>query len=166
MLFIHEHDPQFLHRDLTAKNVLMNKDGCVMNISDRPWSDKFRPSSVLHLTTKAPRCIRYMLPECLVDGPHFTDKRDVFSFGVVALQVSAQEPPSSGLRGIGVQKEVERWAADLANYLPDHTMQPLFLQCLQDNSAQQLKCTGMILNLLASSSPNYTEAAAVSCAVP
>ena len=74
MLFIHEHDPQFLHRDLTAKNVLMNKDGCVMNISDRPWSDKFRPSSVLHLTTKAPRCIRYMLPECLVDGPHFTDK--------------------------------------------------------------------------------------------
>ena len=44
---------------------------------------KFCPSSNLYLTTKAPGCIAYMPPECLVDHPHFTEKGDVFSFGVV-----------------------------------------------------------------------------------
>ena len=96
LMYLHHHDPQILHRDLTAKNVLMNKDGSVVKISDLGQA-KFRPSSVLYLTTKAPGCIAYMPLECLVDRPHFTDKGDVFSFGVVALQVSTQEPPSVGL---------------------------------------------------------------------
>ena len=103
LMFLHHHDPQILHRDLTAKNVLMNEDGSVVKISDLGQA-KFRPSSVIYLTTKAPGCIPYMPPECLVDRPHFTDKGDVFSLGVVVLQVSTQEPPSVGLGGIGTQK--------------------------------------------------------------
>ena len=158
IMFLHEHDPQILHRDLTAKNVLMNKDGSVVKISDLGQA-KFRPSSVLYLTTKAPGCIAYMPPECLVDRPHFTDKGDVFSFGVVALQVSTQEPPSCGLGGIGVQKEVERRAADLSRLPATHPMQPLILQCLQDDPAQRPRCREMIRSSLASSVPEPAAAA-------
>ena len=62
LLFLHQHDPQILHRDLTAKNVLMNKDGSTAKISDFGQA-KFRPSSVMYLSTKAPGCLLYMPPD-------------------------------------------------------------------------------------------------------
>ena len=136
LAFLHHHNPQILHRDLTAKNVLMNEEGSIVKISDLGQA-KFRPSSVIYLTSKAPGCVAYMPPECLVHQPHFTDKGDVFSLGVVALQVSSQEPPSAGLRGIGVQKEVERRSADLARLPFDHPMKPPILQCLKDDPAKR-----------------------------
>ena len=160
LLFLHHHDPQILHRDLTAKNVLMNDDGSVVKISDLGQA-KFRPSSILYLTTKAPGCIAYMPPECLVDRPHFTDKGDVFSFGVVALQVSTQEPPSVGLVIREGQPEIERRAADLSRLPATHPMQSLILQCLQDNPVQRPRCKEMIRTLLAYS-VSEPEAAAVS----
>ena len=162
LLFLHEHNPQILHRDLTAKNVLMNEDGSVVKISDLGQA-KFRPSSVTYLTTKAPGCIPYMPPECLVDRPHFTDKGDVFSLGVVALQVSTQEPPSVGLGGIGTQKEVEHRSADLARLPADHPMEPPILQCLQDDPAKQPSCREMICPLLAFSVPEPGAAAVSLC---
>ena len=136
LMFLHHHDPQILHRGLTSKNVLMNEEGNVVKISDLGQA-KFHPSSVMYLTTKAPGCIPYMPPECLVDRPHFTDKGDVFSLGVVALQVCTQEPPSVGFRIREGQKEVERRLADLARLPADHPLKPPILQCLQDNPAKR-----------------------------
>ena len=152
LMFLHHHDPQILHRDLTAKNVLMNEDGSVVKISDLGQA-KFRPSSVMYLTTKAPGCIAYMPPECLVDRPHFTDKGDVFSLGVVALQVSTQEPPSVGFVIREGQKEVERRSADLAKLPTDHPLEPTILQCLHDDPAERPSCREMIRPLLALSVP-------------
>ena len=146
LAFLHHHNPQILHCDLTAKNVLMNEDGSVVKISDLGQA-KFRPSSVMYLTTKAPGCIPYMPPECLVDRAHFTDKGDVFSLGVVALQVSIQEPPSVGLGAIGTQKEVERRSADLARLPSDHPLKPTVLECLQDNPAKRPSCAEIICHL-------------------
>ena len=163
LLYLHHHDPQILHRDLTANNVLMNEDGSVVKISDLGQA-KFRPSSIMYLTTRAPGCIAYMPPECLVDRPHFTDKGDVFSLGVVALQVCTQEPPTVGLGGIGMQKEVERRSADLARLPADHPMKPTILQCLQDDPAERPSSGEMIRPLLAFSA-SEPRAAAVSLCV-
>ena len=160
LMFLHHHEPQILHRDLTAKNVLMSNEGSVVKISDLGQA-KFRPSSVLYLTTKAPGCVAYMPLECLVDRPHFTDKSDVFSFGVVALQVATQEPPSVGLVIREGQPEIERRAADLSRLPADHPMQPLILQCLQDDPVRRPKCREMIRSLLAYSGLE-TEGAEVS----
>ena len=152
LLFLHEHNPQILHRDLTAKNVLMNEDGSVVKISDLGQA-KFRPSSVMYLTTKAPGCIPYMPPECLVDRPHFTDKGDVFSLGVMALQISTQEPPSVGFVIREGQEEVNRRSADLARLPTDHPLKTPILQCLQDDPAKRPSCREMIHSLLAFSVP-------------
>ena len=140
LLFLHQHDPQILHRDLTAKNVLMNKDGCIAKISDFGQA-KFRPTNVQYLTTRQPGTVLYMPPEALVDKPRFTDKGDMFSLGVLMLQVTTQEPPSCGLVIREGQPEVERRAADLSRLPADHPLRPLILQCLQDNPAKRPSCS-------------------------
>ena len=146
LLFLHQHDPQILHRDLTAKNVLTNKDGSIVKISDFGQA-KFRPSSVIYLSTKAPGCLLYMPPECLVDTDQktgaksrFTDKGDVFSLGVLLLQITTQEPPSVGFMLREGQPEVERRAADLAALPFDHPLRPVILQCLLDDPAERPSC--------------------------
>ena len=154
LLFLHHHDPQILHRDLTAKNVLMNKEGTVAKISDFGQA-KFRPSSVMYLSTMAPGCLLYMPPECLVQTDknsgakaHFTDKGDIFSLGVLMLQVSTQDPPSCGLVIREGQPEAERRAADLSSLPADHPLRPLILYCLQDDPAKRPSCREVLQYLL------------------
>ena len=132
LLFLHQQDPQILHRDVTALNILLNEDGSTAKISDLGQA-KFRPSNVQYLSTRAPGCVVYMPPECLKEEPQFTDRSDTFSFGTVMLQVSSQEPPSCGLMGIGTKPEWERRAGDLAKVPDDHPLKPLIVRCLEDN---------------------------------
>ena len=154
LLFLHQHGPQILHRDLTAKNVLMNKDGSIAKISDFGQA-KFRPSSVMYLSTKAPGCLLYMPPECLVKTdqksgakPRFTDKGDIFSLGVLLLQITTQEPPSVDLVIIKGQPEVERRAADLAALSSNHPLRAIILQCLLDDPAERPSCSEVLHYLL------------------
>ena len=138
--FLHQHDPQILHRDLTAKNVLMSKEGSIAKISDFGQA-KYCPTSVQYLTTRQPGTVLYMPPEALVDKPCFTHKGDVFSLGVLMLEVTTQEPPSCGLMIVKGQPEVERRAADLARLPTSHPLRPLILQCLQDDPAKRPSCS-------------------------
>ena len=154
LLFLHQHDPQILHCDLTAKNVLMNKDGSVAKISDFGQA-KFRPSSIMYLSTKAPGCLPYMPPEYLVETDkkngtksHFTDKGDVFSLGVLILQSATQSPPSVGLAVREGQPEVEFRAADLVKLPDNHPLRPIILRCLQNDPAERPSCLEVLHFLL------------------
>ena len=144
--FLHQHDPQILHRDLTAKNILLSDNGRVVKISDLGQA-KFRPAGVQYLTTKAPGCVLYMPPECLVDNPRFTDKGDIFSFGVVVLQVATQHPPSSGLVNIGAIPEVKRREGDLTRLPDEHPLKPTVFECLKDDPAERPSSHQMCLTL-------------------
>ena len=147
LLFLHQHEPQILHRDLTAKNILLSDSGKVVKISDLGQA-KFRPPDVQYLTTKAPGCVPYMPPECLADRPRFTEKSDIFSFGVVILQVATQQPPSCGLVNIGSKPEVDRREGDLTVLSDAHPLKPVVLKCLKDDAAERPNCHQVNLTLL------------------
>ena len=137
LTFLHQFDPQILHRDLRPANILVNIDCSVVKISDLGQA-KFRFNEAMYLSNRAPGCIPYMPPESLVDQKaKFTSKGDVFSFGVVMLEVGTQDPPTSGFNNIGALPEVERRADDLSKLPDDHQLEPLILQCLRDNPEER-----------------------------
>ena len=137
LAFLHQFDPQILHRDLRTKNILVNIDCTLVKISDLGQA-KFRPSDVNYLTTQAPGCILCMPPEALdEDNPKFTSKGDVFSFGVVMLEVGTQAGPSCGVQKIGSKPEIERRARDLSKLPNDHPLKLIILQCLRDNHKER-----------------------------
>ena len=129
--FLHQHDPQILHRDLNSNNVLMNKAGDIVKISDFGQA-KFRPTSKEFLTTQQPGSVVYMPPEVLVAEARFNSKGDVFSLGVLMLQIATQVAPTCGILHIGTP-EIMRREFELELLSEDHVLKPLILQCLKDD---------------------------------
>ena len=96
LAYLHEQSPPVLHRDLSARNILLNS-GMVAKIADmgmaRIVSHSVRGAATM---TKGPGAIVYMPPEAMESKPEENndkkDKRskydasiDIFSFGVVTI---------------------------------------------------------------------------------
>ena len=84
--------------------------------------------------TTAPGNISYMPPEALVHNPYYSDKLDVFSEGVICLQVMCERPaPRVLMIGIGTVPEIERRKEDLDMIGDHHPMKSIITRCLQDD---------------------------------
>ena len=130
--FLHERNPPVAHRDVTDKNVLIGEDGSV-KVSDLGQS-KLLENGDLYMSTTAPGNVVYMPPEALKSGDsHFSVKVDVFSFGVLMLQIATQCQPTCGLMNIGSVPEWERRRGDLSKLSSEHSLKPLIKLCLKDD---------------------------------
>ena len=133
--YLHTRTPPLVHRDLNAKNILLTEDGTA-KVSDLGMS-KFRPTGLGYLSTKAPGCLPYMPPEALGKDPKYTEKLDIFSFGVLMLQMATGEDPSPALQGIGVVPEVERRKDHIELVPSDHVLKKCMMQCLEDDPSKR-----------------------------
>ena len=129
--FLHERAEPIIHRDLKPENVLVWEDG-IVKIGDFGQS-KLLDQSQSYMKTTQPGTVAYMPPEALKRKSNYTSKVDVFSLGVVMLEVCTQSPPSVPLEGIGTVPEVRRHKSDLAFLRDAHPLKPLIIWCLQDN---------------------------------
>ena len=88
--YLHTREPSVVHRDLTAKNVLLSSS-LVAKISDMGNSRivNMRPSQLATLS-KLPGTQVYMPPEAISEDHRYGPSLDIFSFGHLALFTLSQ----------------------------------------------------------------------------
>ena len=148
LAYLHNHKPAVIHRDLSAKNILLSSER-VAKISDfgnsRIIDIDPASSSEFKSTTHVPGTIIYMPPEACSDHAKFNEKLDIFSFGQLALFTATQVLPCNLLPAnfcdddgeLHARTEVERrqtYIDQLEQQLHrDHDLIKLIKQCLHNS---------------------------------
>ena len=164
------HSKHIIHRDLSGNNVLLIA-GSRAKVTDFGMSMLTHVDATKSRLTHCPGNANYMSPEALIERPTYSETLDVFSSGVVALQIITRKFPNpspsmtchddpkspTGFSVVLVQ-EVERRKDDINLINPKHPMLPVILGCLSDKrqnrpSARQLCCQLVTLK----EAPEYTE---------
>ena len=97
--FLHNHEPQIIHRDLSSNNVMLKGSPIVTKIGDMGVAKMVRADNkkTKSKLTQVPGTEDFMPPEALVtDNPVYSTPVDVFSFGGIALHVFSEEWPAPG----------------------------------------------------------------------
>ena len=146
LAFLHQQAPPLVHRDLNDKNVMFSFEG-VVKIGDFGQS---KLKKDLYLTTGQPGMVTFMPPEALAAGKSkYNESLDIFSVGVLMLEIGTQQEPLVDLHGIGILREVERRESDLKILGEDHPLRPLVLLCLKDNPKERPKASDLQRDVLA-----------------
>ena len=141
----HLHRHEVLHRDLRSNNVLLIGT-CRAKVTDFGMAKLL--GSDPHLTpTYCPGTNGYMSPEALTDPPEYSEKLDVFSCGVLLVQLVTRKFPNPGPRTYTVQvsdprfpkgrvlvevPELDRRREHLDLVPPTHPLLQVALDCIKD----------------------------------
>ncbi|KAJ7946961.1 Receptor-like kinase [Quillaja saponaria] len=110
LAFLHEElVPHIVHRDIKASNILLDKD-FNPKIGDFGLAKLF-PDNITHISTRIAGTTGYLAPEYALGG-QLTMKADVYSFGVLILEIICGRSSSKENWG-GMQKFLLEWAWQL-----------------------------------------------------
>ena len=146
MAYLHQQTPPLVHRDLNDKNVMFSTER-VIKIGDFGQS---KLKKDLYLTTRQPGMVVFMPPEALnANKSKYNESLDIFSVGVLMLEIGTQQEPLENLHGIGVIREVERRERDLKALGEEHPLRQPVLLCLKDNPKERPKASDLQKDVLA-----------------
>ncbi|RLM59065.1 hypothetical protein C2845_PM18G00570 [Panicum miliaceum] len=110
LTYLHEDcHPRIIHRDIKSANILLD-DAFEAKVADFGLA-KLTNDSLTHISTRVMGTFGYMAPEYASSGK-LTDRSDVFSFGVVLLELITGRKPVDASQPLGEESLVE-WARTL-----------------------------------------------------
>ena len=137
LVYLHEvHN--VVHRDLSSSNVLLTKDQKA-KISDFGVARPFHQDMHNEPSTVAPGCQQYMPPEALdlLDGT-FTQKSDIFSFGVLMVEVIGECHPRPSIHHRRVDGDIFQRVSEVERRKHDLRLCEEKLQDAQSQFAQDM----------------------------
>ena len=135
--YLHDRCDPIIHRDLATKNILLSREG-VAKIGDLGVA-KVLNQNLSSVFTRQPGTELYMPPEVKIQGIAYDTKIDIYSFGVVMLEVNlgrgatageAFEVAQCGSGMIKLVSELERRKSDFEELGEQHPLRDLILDCL------------------------------------
>ena len=157
--YLHSRTPAIIHRDLTAKNVLLDSElkAKIADFGNARIMD-LDPDSSPETLTSLPGTLEYMPPEAQGGGVTYDPSLDVFSFGHLSLFTITQTPvrpllPPSYYDSTGelrARSEVKRrvqFVEAAEQLLENQSLVALIKQCLHNKPAQRPH-TGELLTRL------------------
>ena len=155
------HTNGLIHRDLTGNNVLIIA-GVRAKVTDFGMSKLAGINPHMTPLTLCPGNLQYMSPEALEEPPSYTKKLDIFSLGVLLVQIMTRQFPDPGPRFQVVDvpddprfpegtarvpvSETQRRSGHLQLIISTHPLKAIAIICLKGKererpSAQQLSNT-------------------------
>ena len=158
LAYLHSND--IIHRDLSSNNVLLTADKRA-KVTDFGMSRLADTSAhLLSTLTQAPGCCAYMSPEALAHTPKYSQKLDIFSMGVLIVQIlTCKFPSPSSPRKKVVDKryprpieipviETERRKAHIDLVDPTHPLLKHACACLSDEDEDRPNAQEMCHHML------------------
>ena len=143
------HANGIVHRDLSSNNVLLLA-GCRAKVTDFGMSKLIKDGLGHTPLTQCPGCAVYMAPEALSSPFQYTEKLDVFSFGVLIVQIVTTKFPDPGAPFEPVDDpkyptgtiqvpipETERRKTHISCIDPSHPLLPIALHCLEYSESKR-----------------------------
>ena len=165
----HLHRHEVLHRDLSSNNVLLIGN-CRAKVTDFGMA-KLLGTDPRLTPTYCPGTNGYMSPEALADPPAYTTKLDIFSCGVLFVQLITRKFPDPGLHTYTVELNDPRFQSSTALIVvpeldrrkdhldlidPTHPLLRIALHCLKDKEGPRPAAEELCLRLIAlKESPAY-----------
>ena len=144
------HSNGIIHRDLSSNNVLLIGEGSRAKVTDFGMSKLMDMNPRMTPLTQVPGTPAYMPPEALISPPHYSNKLDCFSHGVLAIQIITRNFPNPGdaTRYVDDPRfptgrvsvhypEIERRKKDINLIEASHPLRPIALHCLKDRDAER-----------------------------
>ena len=165
------HSNGIQHRDLSSNNILLSA-GSRAKLTDFGMSKMvdLNPRMSRNKQTKCPGTVAYMPPEALAIEPRYSDKIDVFSTGVLIIQIITRKFPNPTNQHRGVQDskykaeilvpvpELERRENDLRGVFMTHPLRAMALECLKDDDKERPTAANLCRRLAGLlSTPEYAD---------
>lgn len=135
--YLHKSPLRIVHRDLSANNILLSFDGKA-KICDFGLAKELPKGDVVK-STRCPGTPTYMAPEALGDPAIYTTASDMYSYGVLLVEIDIQEGVTSDTRKDAIQR-MDR----------SGVLYSISLECLRDDRRQRLNAE-MVSDILKSS---------------
>lgn len=109
---MHTSTPPIIHRDLKSLNLLLD-DSYRVKLADFGWT-----KGLDNYMTGKIGTYQWMAPE-VIASQKYSEKADVFSYGIILWEIASREPPFKNLSGLQVSMEVLN--NDLRPKIPKNT---------------------------------------------